>query len=1367
MTRRPTPIAALMLIISALFSLSLCNVNAADLPPAETVLKASVVNPGPIAYTMWTLKSLDTPRTLTPHAVLSYEVFIPRESVGRNGGIELDGGTLDGLRDDHSAVDQGGEMVRGDAAQAKHIGAWYLRSFDLSAYAGKTFARVKFFSRELQPSVAGFYEAHVRNVRIGDASSSPMVFDPSEITAAVRNMAVVNSIAAKPKPFISLSPILMPGAKLIVDRPWGTSGVTPAPRALTDDLREITITAEVKAVGVPSLNGAVILRYDRPQIIPDGAYLQYDMRIDPDSVGTSGGFDLESVPRTWLTLRDTRGTVDQNGVSVHAANSVPEAVGKWWRRRFSLESAAGKPFQLALLSAEFTPQRTGFYKASYRNIRIVDASGLVYWSFYPAQGQLAAKVPFDGQSGGNVSAQGLVGASLTPSSYVIGAGDKLNLTVTVHNYDPSASQTVTVEGVRLTGASSIPLAKPMTFTLPGGETKEIVLAATRIPVGNYEAVADLRVGGDVATVRSASFAVTTGSAALPGPREYLGKGNMAWGADIAGYASVDTLAELRQNGGNFVNLFVSWGRIETAPGVYDFSPIDSAVAGAKQAHLRAEVIFITDEKSFPRWLKSEAMLDQTGKPGEIFALSYYAPTGRPEYMKLIAAVTQRYKANETIVGYQFIPGGWNDGFFYRPSRKTDGLYDYSPWSQAAFRGYVRDTLHLTLPQASHRYGTLLATWDDLKQPVYAGGVDLRPIWWDFQNFRCWTVENMWDEVCRTVRANDPSKMIELMYGGDQGATGQIANDYDAGARIARKYGASIHNTCYEGYTAAPLVGTYTREWGVTHTCETAGTPASIPNHQQGMFNVLKYGAKGYCWIGGRPFGYYPSFAKLGPVARELSDAKPFGKRLGVLQSVSVVQCNLSRVRINSAPIDSYKFAHNSGLTADLYTDRSFMRDGHKLDPREIGVVLDNADLVLAREAADAMVRYVRAGGTLITHALSGRYTPGAPDELSYLITALGYRKAGGPSFANGLAPASFEGALAGQTLDLFNVATLADLPDGARTLASFRNGDVAVASWKLGAGNVVLIGGAPNYADPATVKAMTALLASLGVVPQATATGGVVTATLSAGATRYVLLHNQSAGEVKTTVTTPGLTGTVRAFDLANRKALPVRDGAAWSRGVELSLAPYEVTAIALDSVSAPVRSFPDLEYPLPGSADAATSQDGGSASAVAYKPVDTWLVAGPFANPGGYKGASFYQPRQPEASWVQGASFTDGGQPIAWRTVHAVDGELRLSSTLGFASDQIAYAMTDLVASKDCVVRIRCGVDYAMYLWLNGKPLFDSNATGSRGAPTPGEFTIEAPLHAGRNRLAAKVAPGSLGWAMWMQVGALDGASVRAEMAR
>jgi len=209
-----TIIAPVVLAIASTLASGQQSALSAEPQAPVTILRATIVKPGHVACSMWTLKAFDALVTIPAHATLTYEVLVPQESIGFNGGVELDGGTLDNLRDNRGAVDQAGEGVRGGSVQASHAGEWYARRFDLSRFEGRTFNRIQFFSSEILSNLAGSYEARLRNLRIDDASGKPLAIYSSEPSVApaalVRNMLVVQTPSAFPlMPAVAAAAILI------------------------------------------------------------------------------------------------------------------------------------------------------------------------------------------------------------------------------------------------------------------------------------------------------------------------------------------------------------------------------------------------------------------------------------------------------------------------------------------------------------------------------------------------------------------------------------------------------------------------------------------------------------------------------------------------------------------------------------------------------------------------------------------------------------------------------------------------------------------------------------------------------------------------------------------------------------------------------------------------------------------------------------------------------------------------------------------------------------------------------------------------------------------------------------------------------
>jgi len=958
----------------------------------------------------------------------------------------------------------------------------------------------------------------------------------------------------------------------------------PQRSPVPEDLREITLSFPVDNPSVKTFFTYAIRRYDGPQLIPRDAFLEYDVRFPGDSFSFCGGLDLESVPRTSLMLRNMR-LKDEHGQGIHPAADLQRfARDKWYRRRFDLSSLAGKPFQQVFLSAQMeeSHKKPGRYSVQYRRMRIVDSGGQVYWNLYPPSGTLPMLAP-SALYDVTLTAQGLAGVLIQPDSYYVGPGENLALDVLVRNFDPDKRRQITVAVDLKSDHTTIPVCEDMAFDLGPGEARTIVEKISKRPEpGNYRAVAQFRIGHETFSSRSEVISVTNQAVPLPAAGHLFAPGTIAWGADFVRFPNLPAYAHLREMGANFVNLFVSWSQVEIRPGQYDFSMLDKMVAYAARCHLRAELFFINQDTDYPEWYRDQCMVDQTGS---VFARrgrdpSFWAPRGHPAFLKLVKAVAERYKTNGVVAAYGSHPGGGVlDGFYYR-DRSPGGalhLYDYSRYSQARFREYVRDVLHLSLEQASRRYGLPLASWDDLKQPEPVASLDLRPLWWDFQSYRVWTVARMWDDICHTIREVDPVTPIELCYGGPEEYIGFIGNDYDAGAEAGRKYRASIHNTCYEGESMALLLGTYTRDRGVVHTFEPAGTPPDFPHFQLCLFHMLKYGAKGHCWVSTDTQGIYPTYTQMHAAAEEISDAQPVGKRLGILESLSFDQCKLTRR--GDELFEAAQFAATAGYTASLYTDRAFLGEAPRLDPAKMPLLVDYGLPVLTSQAADAVADYVRRGGTAMLFSQSGRFTAGNPQEQCRLLRALGYAGAAGVGPRSGEGVAAGQGILKNHRLRMKHSVSLADLPLNHAILAGFDDGRAAIARWSAGKGQVILFAGFPDLNDPATVQSLRVLFADCGVTPPASASAGVESAVLQKGDVQYVILYNPRGATVNTLVSLPDQTRTVQLADLVNRVNLCVRTAIQWRDGMTLTMSPYEIRVLALDPPDKP-RAFPARRAP-------------------------------------------------------------------------------------------------------------------------------------------------------------------------------------------
>ncbi len=1228
------------------------------------------------------------------------------------------------------------------------------------------------------------------------------------------------------------------------------NGTSPAARDEAPDAREIELRIPVDKLGSRFIMSYRLRIFNAPQILPPDAVLAFEQRYPEDSVSFCGAVDLESSPRVHLMLR---------GGKIHPTNSNERvAKGKWNLRKVDLSSLAGKPFQNVFLSTEFSVVKAGVYKVSYRGVRIENPEGRIYWSLMPPPGE-ALDPADDGLPEGSVVGmkdQALV--RIEPQSFAWKEGEKVSAACIARNADPDKSLKIRVQpSIAALDGEAKPL-REIEAELKPGETRSLdVKIEEPLPPGHYRIAASVAIGNSAGQVESQIFTVSRKPFALPNPAEVSAGKELFWGADVNGFPGMRDLAELRQSGGNYANVFVNWSDLEAERGVYTFEELDRIVAEVGRANLRCGIFFFNGNPGdYPAWTQSEWMRDQNGKTFHRgVALSYWAPNARPAYMKLIKAIAERYKGNPTIIGYQLVFGGWGDGYYYGPKDGTLALYDYSELSQAKFREYLRDGQGLSLAELNARYKLDLKSWDELRQPEPQEGIDTRRIWWDFQNYRVWTIRKMWEEVCSTLRSVDKERILFLCYGGSQEATGVLGNDYDLAADIAKRFDAVVHNTCYEGYSAAPLLGSYSERLKITHSCELAGTPANYGNHQQGMFNILKFNPAGYCWVSGKSLdGIYGSFPVLRPVAQELQGSKMEGLKLGLLQSASFYQSSLHSTLVKHQKIAGAELSAKLGIAPDMFTDRAFLAPGTQIDGKSAPVLLDYGSPVLSAEASDALLEYNSKGGKLVLFPQSGRYAAGGLKEEFWLLSRLGYPEAaklkapGGREIAKGVAE------LEGVELSLADSTPLSPLPQNAKVLAKFESGAPALIQWSCGKGSATMIGGSPDLNDAKTVKALAALLAQLGLEAPVKASSGVETFLKSKGETLYAIVRNPSNAPVESALLLPAEAKGRSMVKLSDSSSQGLLSEARLKEGVKISLAPNEVAVYALDIPGKTFRAPPELDYPvLNGGSDSLPygtlnaeaiakaaapktsarksksgafvpvakslefAMDSGIDGAMKFelgmepvndaglkvfldakplscvfeekagelaasceipdlakgthsirietqKPIklqrarlfpkllgiDAWTIAGPFKNPDGFKGKSFYAKRAPEDSL---RSSQDG---VSWIDARAIDGALRLDDFLPMDAKSVAYARCQIDAPRDCVARLDCGVDYAFYLWVNGEAFFDSNSIGH--GPGPSEFGLDIPLKKGSNSLLFKVAPGSRGWSLHIKIGAMPG---------
>ena len=140
---------------------------------------------------------------------------------------------------------------------------------------------------------------------------------------------------------------------------------------------------------------------------------------------------------------------------------------------------------------------------------------------------------------------------------------------------------------------------------------------------------------------------------------------------------------------NFIDLRPIWSTLEPKPGEYDWSSLDAGLSNAAAVGLPVTITLRFFDRQVPEWLVGENMLDQDGRTHfgysgfESRCPSYWGPQARGSYLRLIAAMVQRYRTNRAILAWQFFYG-YNDSFYLGMWQNRETIYDYSGFSQAKY-----------------------------------------------------------------------------------------------------------------------------------------------------------------------------------------------------------------------------------------------------------------------------------------------------------------------------------------------------------------------------------------------------------------------------------------------------------------------------------------------------------------------------------------------------------------------------------------------------------------------------------------------------------------------------------------------------------
>ena len=310
----------------------------------------------------------------------------------------------------------------------------------------------------------------------------------------------------------------------------------------------------------------------------------------------------------------------------------------------------------------------------------------------------------------------------------------------------------------------------------------------------------------------------------------------------------------RQTEANCIDLRPIWSTLEPHPGEYDWSSLDAGMSNAAAVGLPVTITLRFFDRQVPEWLLSENMLDQDGRTHfgysgfDSRSPSYWGPQARASYLRLIEAVVQRYRTNRAILAWQFFYG-YNDSFYLGMWQNRETIYDYSEFSQVKYRQYLAQVRKFSLEQLNRRYGARYRRWDEVSQPKPTfGRLNVTRAWHDFQDYRMWSIERMFDDMFGTVRRLDDRPLI-MYYGGSLHHAAHQLSVYDIGLRLLRKHGGALDVTCFEDPVPAEIGAGIVRSYRVPRMAEAWQVPPPAPDFGRLFFHAFAHGVRAYQLVG--------------------------------------------------------------------------------------------------------------------------------------------------------------------------------------------------------------------------------------------------------------------------------------------------------------------------------------------------------------------------------------------------------------------------------------------------------------------------------------------------------------------------------------
>ncbi|MEN6604174.1 MAG: beta-galactosidase [Bryobacteraceae bacterium] len=511
-------------------------------------------------------------------------------------------------------------------------------------------------------------------------------------------------------------------------------------------------------------------------------------------------------------------------------------------------------------------------------------------------------------------------------------------------------------------------------------------------------------------IHAATFLLLSYSAVSAAPHAV---GLRLYGVEIGGPEDGFSLTDrskyesAKRAGALSIDLRPLWSTIEPAPGRYDWKTLDAALQNAAAVSLPVTITLRFFDQHVPAWLAAENMLDQDGNTHFGYSgfksrsPSYWGPRARSSYLRLIEELVKRYRANPAILAWQFFYG-YNDSFYLGMWQNRPTVYDYSKFSQEKYRSYLSEVRKFSLVEVNRRYGTSYGSWEEVSQPKPTfGTLNISAAWHDFQDYRMWSIERMFDDMFSLVRRFDSRPLI-MYYGGSLHHSAHQLSVYDIGLRLLKRYGGLLDVTCFEDPVPAEVGAGIVRSYDVPLMVEAWQVPPPAPDFRRLFFHVFSQGARAYQLVGSwermrpTPDGINMGGAKPDTSAVDWKKQAPTQSEFLRTRRVFLEMSETQPIRMQAAGLFSYRsilsyiparhyinptlalipVLQEHQISLDWHSDMSTLED---LD--RYPALLDANSEVLEHRVIERLAAYVEKGGRLALLARSGRYAleEGRPD----------------------------------------------------------------------------------------------------------------------------------------------------------------------------------------------------------------------------------------------------------------------------------------------------------------------------------------------------------------------------------------------------